>query len=51
MVVGELLNNGALAEVRAMKIQDLSSDKLAPTAWPLEVEDSRRYVMDELASQ
>lgn len=48
MVVGQLDDNSSLPDqppvVRATKVQDLSSDGVLQTLWPIEVQDMRLCV-------
>ena len=44
MVVGELLQTKPAPLIKAMKIQDLSSDKAAQSSWATEVADITNFL-------
>jgi hypothetical protein len=44
MVVGEVIHTQAGPAIKAMKIQDLSNDDQVQVFWPIEVQDSDRFL-------
>ena len=43
MIIGELVRVSEVPVIRALKIQDLSSEVALQTMWPIEVEDIRLH--------